>query len=90
MGMLDDAIREHLDLKRRQGTDPSEIAQLETEALGGKEDSEPEVEAEAELVEVEEIVAEEPPQSETPEPEQDLLIAEELSLIHISEPTRPY
>jgi hypothetical protein len=34
MGILDDAIREHLELKRRQGADPSEIARLEREALG--------------------------------------------------------
>jgi hypothetical protein len=34
MGLLDDAIREHLDLKRRRGADPTEIARLEQEALG--------------------------------------------------------
>jgi len=34
MGLLDDAIREHLDLKRRRGADPAEIARLEREALG--------------------------------------------------------
>lgn len=34
MGLLDDAIREHLDLKRRSGGDPSEIERLEREALG--------------------------------------------------------
>jgi hypothetical protein len=34
MGLLDDAIREHLDLKRRRGGDPTEIARLEHEALG--------------------------------------------------------
>jgi hypothetical protein len=34
MGLLDDAIREHLDLKRRSGGDPAEIARLEQEALG--------------------------------------------------------
>jgi hypothetical protein len=34
MGLLDDAIREHLDLKRRRGADPSEIAKDESEALG--------------------------------------------------------
>jgi hypothetical protein len=34
MGLLDDAIREHLDLKRRRGADPSEIAKEEAEALG--------------------------------------------------------
>jgi hypothetical protein len=34
MGILDDAIREHLDLKRRAGADPTEIDRLEREALG--------------------------------------------------------
>jgi hypothetical protein len=34
MGLLDDAIREHLDLKRRRGADPSELDQAEHEALG--------------------------------------------------------
>src|SRR6516165_2126185 len=34
MGFLDDAIREHLDLKRRRGGDPTEIERAEREALG--------------------------------------------------------
>ena len=34
MGLLDDAIREHLDLKRRRGADPAEIQRAEQEALG--------------------------------------------------------
>jgi len=34
MGLLDDAIREHLELKRRNGADPSEVARQEREALG--------------------------------------------------------
>ncbi len=34
MGLLDDAIREHLDLKRRHGADPVEIDRAEREALG--------------------------------------------------------
>jgi hypothetical protein len=34
MGLLDDAIREHLDLKRRRGADPAEIEKAEREALG--------------------------------------------------------
>ena len=34
MGLLDDAIREHLELKRRAGADPQEVAQQEQEALG--------------------------------------------------------
>jgi hypothetical protein len=34
MGLLDDAIREHLELKRRHGADASEVARQEREALG--------------------------------------------------------
>ncbi len=34
MGLLDDAIREHLDLKRRRGGDPTDIERAEREALG--------------------------------------------------------
>jgi len=34
MGLLDDAIREHLDLKRRRGADSGEVARQEHEALG--------------------------------------------------------
>jgi hypothetical protein len=49
MGLLDDAIREHLDLKRRRGADPAEIERAEREALGpvrrAPEDVEPGVEA---------------------------------------------
>jgi hypothetical protein len=34
MGLLDDAIREHLDLQRRRGADPTEVQRAEREALG--------------------------------------------------------
>jgi hypothetical protein len=34
MGILDEAIREHLDLKRRRGADAGELQQLEDEAFG--------------------------------------------------------
>jgi cobalamin biosynthesis protein CobT len=34
MGLLDDAIREHLELKRLRGADPGEVARLESEVLG--------------------------------------------------------
>jgi hypothetical protein len=33
MGELDDAIRDHLELKRRRGADPAEVAREEQEAL---------------------------------------------------------
>ncbi|HEX3691946.1 MAG TPA: hypothetical protein VHU13_01270 [Solirubrobacteraceae bacterium] len=34
MGMLDEAIREHLELKRLRGADPGEVAREEHDALG--------------------------------------------------------
>jgi hypothetical protein len=34
MGLLDDAIREHMELKRLRGADPSEVARQEREVLG--------------------------------------------------------
>jgi hypothetical protein len=34
MGLLDDAIREHLELKRRRGADAGEVSREESEALG--------------------------------------------------------
>ncbi len=33
MGLLDDAIREHLELKRRRGADPTEVARQQRAAL---------------------------------------------------------
>jgi hypothetical protein len=52
MGLLDDAIREHLDLKRRRGADPGEVERAEREALGpvrrkGEQDDLPEAETSA-------------------------------------------
>ena len=59
MGILDDAIREHLDLKRRHGADPSEIEQAEREALGpvrrGPEDLEADEPSEAPAPAAEEL-----------------------------------
>ncbi len=73
MGMLDDAIREHLDLKRRQGADPAEIAKLETDALGGGKASvdEPAPDGEGEGT------------ADTPEIEAD----EELVVAEVDQPT---
>jgi hypothetical protein len=34
MGLLDDAIREHLELKRQRGADDDDVSRLEREALG--------------------------------------------------------
>jgi hypothetical protein len=44
MGLLDDAIRDHLELKRRHGADPSEVEQQEQEALGPARGDEAEAE----------------------------------------------
>jgi hypothetical protein len=41
MGILDDAIREHLDLKRKHGARDSELREIEDEALGAGEQPEP-------------------------------------------------
>jgi hypothetical protein len=76
MGLLDDAIREHLELKRRRGADPDEVARQEDEALGDPRSGEfarpaapgppPEPAAPAE----EELTPEPPaPAAHAPEPE---------------------
>lgn len=76
MGLLDDAIREHLDLKRRRGGDPTEIARLEQEALGPvRREPEPAVGAEHDAPVPQEpahhgAVVDEPP-SEDPQHEPD-------------------
>src|SRR3954470_19450658 len=48
MGLLDDAIREHLELKRRHGADPQEVLRQEDEALGPIGGQEPHAEDEDE------------------------------------------
>jgi hypothetical protein len=65
MGLLDDAIREHLDLKRRHGADPADIERAEREALGPVRRG-PEVTAE-----------DEPPPGAVLEPESEHLASEE-------------
>jgi hypothetical protein len=54
MGLLDDAIREHLELKRRRGADTAEVARQEQEAFGPPRRGEFEPAAAAEAVAVEE------------------------------------
>jgi hypothetical protein len=71
MGLLDDAIREHLELKRRRGADPDEVARQEDEALGDPRSGEfarPDGEVEPAMVEP---VAAEPEAAPLP-PEEDL------------------
>jgi len=78
MGLLDDAIREHLELKRRHGADPHEVARQEDEALGPIGGQEPHDEAEDEAPEIHEdqlALVDEPPAPYEPpsaqEPEED-------------------
>ncbi len=77
MGILDDAIREHLDLKRRLGAEEDELKRLEGEAFGpptrpGDPDF-PEQEASAEVAGDEPVTGEEtlapPPIAEAPSEE---------------------
>jgi hypothetical protein len=77
MGLLDDAIREHLELKRRHGADPEEVARQEDEALGDPRSGEfvqPEGAAAAPAAPepappADEPPADEPPPDEVVEPE---------------------
>jgi hypothetical protein len=84
MGLLDDAIREHLELKRKHGADPADVARQEQEALGPSRQFAPEpplqeppaaaVQAEPpvdELPEGEPGIEEEPPAAEAPGYEED-------------------
>src|SRR3954447_25672046 len=93
MGLLDDAIREHLELKRAHGADPSEVAQLEREAFGparrGPEPlevppapTEPEMEPEPAL----EAVPEAPPE---PQPVDPVLIEPEVDPPVYEPPAEP-
>jgi hypothetical protein len=62
MGLLDDAIREHLELKRRRGADPTEVAREETEALGPVRRGEIDLAERAAAAPAAPSVAEEPPE----------------------------
>ncbi len=68
MGVLDDAIRQHLELKRAHGAAEDEVQRQEHEALGpARRESppEPEPQAEEELEPIEERAAEPEPAVET-------------------------
>jgi hypothetical protein len=77
MGLLDDAIREHLELKRRRGADPDEVARQEDEALGDPRSGafvQPDDEAPAAVPEPAPDVP--LPEPELPEPEPEPVAAE--------------
>ena len=66
MGMLDDAIRQHLELKRRSGATDDEVKRLESEALGPAR-REPAIAAPVEQPAADELP---PPPVAAPAPEQ--------------------
>jgi hypothetical protein len=94
MGVLDDAIREHLELKRKHGASEGEVEQQEQEALGaplGRPVEPAEAAANGEAVEQEPAVEEPPaPQSEEPvaveDPEPDIQEPEVYEPEPIEEP----
>jgi hypothetical protein len=72
MGLLDDAIREHLELKRKHGADPADVARQEQEALGpGRQfaPAEPEPPLQEDEPESPAAVQAEPPADDLPEGE---------------------
>ena len=101
MGLLDDAIREHLELKRRHGAAEDEVSALEGEVLGSAKAPEPEPEPElppepaVEIPAIEEPAPPEPPAAAVrvePEPwldEPDEVPIEE-SLDHRRQPTTEF
>jgi hypothetical protein len=74
MGLLDDAIREHLELRRRHGADPTEVERQEQEALGparrGAPPAEPAGAVSVETLDDDERPLE--PYDDEPEPEAEL------------------
>ena len=71
MGILDEAIREHLDLKRRRGADPGEVAKQEGEVFG------PSRRAAAEAAEASEPALEEYANGDVSEQQTHLRLADE-------------
>lgn len=61
MGTLDDAIREHLDLKRRSGAADDEVTRLENEAFGAARREPPQPAADPQAPREEAVAAEDVP-----------------------------
>ena len=95
MGLLDDAIREHLELKRKHGADPADVARQEQEALGPSRQLAPQVTAaeaeppEDELPEGEPGIEEEPPAAEAPGYEEDPWLDEDRDEVPAEEALEP-
>ena len=70
MGLLDDAIREHLELKRRSGADAGEVQRLEKEALGpARREAQPSQDEVAEPAEGDDEAAADEPDAYVPTPQ---------------------
>src|SRR3954452_14873433 len=99
MGLLDDAIREHLELKRKHGADPDDVARQEQEALGpGRQfaPAEPPPEEPAgavapvdELPEGEPGIQEEPPAAEAPGYDEDPWLDDDRDEVPADEALQP-
>jgi hypothetical protein len=84
MGLLDDAIREHLELKRKHGADPEDVERQEKEALspGGPRAEFAHTETQSEAVAPAPEVPEAAPEPEDALPEGEPGIAEEPTQGH--------
>lgn len=91
MGILDDAIREHLELRRRSGADAEEVERLEHSLLSDAEAAEPAAVADAE--------PEPEPATAEPEPEPEPVAEAEpapaepeppFELAPVEQPTRQF
>ena len=95
MGILDDAIREHLELKRRQGASEEELRQQEVEALGVLSDAEPDDAAEladgngGQAIPEEELLAEPPAELAEPELAEPEPVEPEPVEPELAEPVEP-
>jgi len=74
MGLLDDAIREHLELKRQHGGDPDEITRQEREALGAARKAEFAKTADADEAADERPELEAEPEGDAAEPESEAVV----------------
>jgi hypothetical protein len=98
MGILDDAIREHLELKRRLGASEEEIQRKETEAFGAARSLEPSPAEEEREFQVQRAIPEEgrPPTELQPDPwepagsDEDLLEPDEVLPRESLEPNGAY
>ncbi|CAB4913793.1 unannotated protein [freshwater metagenome] len=89
MGLLDDAIREHLELKRRSGADPDVVARLEEEAFSASGPAAMPPAPEESAHEVEDSVAEHEPEALEPQDEREPE-AEPESEPHVEQATQQF